>query len=83
MDTYVEGQPGGTGNAFDWDLIPRDLPLPVILSGGLHPENVMEAIRRAQPWGVDVSSGVETAKGIKNAQKIAAFIRGVRASEHL
>ena len=83
MDTYVEGQPGGTGNAFDWDLIPRNLPLPIILSGGLHPENVMEAIRRAQPWGVDVSSGVETAKGIKNAQKIAAFIRGVRASEHL
>src|SRR4051794_32541279 len=55
MDAYVEGEPGGTGSAFDWNLIPRDLSLPVILSGGLQPENVAEAIRRAQPWGVDVS----------------------------
>lgn len=83
MDTYVEGEPGGTGNAFDWDLIPRNLPLPVILSGGLQAENVAEAIRRAQPSAVDVSSGVETARGIKNPQKIAAFMRGVRAGEHL
>ncbi|HET7061423.1 MAG TPA: phosphoribosylanthranilate isomerase [Nitrosospira sp.] len=83
MDTYVEGEPGGTGNAFDWDLIPRELPLPVILSGGLQVENVAEAIRRVQPSAVDVSSGVETAKGIKNPQKIAAFMRGVRAGEHL
>lgn len=83
MDAYVEGEPGGTGNAFDWDLIPGDLPLPIILSGGLQPENVSEAIRRARPWAVDVSSGVETARGIKNPQKIEAFMRGVRASEHL
>lgn len=83
LDTYIEGEPGGTGRAFDWDLIPRTLPLPVILSGGLHPGNVAEAIRRAQPWAVDVSSGVEAAKGIKDAGKIAALMRGVRTSERL
>ncbi|SEL13228.1 phosphoribosylanthranilate isomerase [Nitrosovibrio tenuis] len=83
LDTYVEGEPGGTGNVFDWNLIPRNLPLPLILSGGLQPDNVMEAIRRIRPWAVDVSSGVETAKGIKDTEKIAAFMRGVRASENL
>jgi len=83
LDTYVEGEPGGTGKAFDWNMIPRNLPLPVILSGGLQPENVMQAITRIQPWAVDVSSGVEIAKGIKDTQKIAAFMQGVRASEYL
>ncbi len=83
LDTYVEGEPGGTGSAFDWNLIPRDLSLPLILSGGLRPDNVLEAIRQVRPWAVDVSSGVETAKGIKDAEKIAAFMRGVRASENL
>jgi phosphoribosylanthranilate isomerase len=82
-DTYVKGEPGGTGSVFDWNLIPQDLPLPLILSGGLRPDNVIEAIRRARPSAVDVSSGVETAKGIKDAEKIAAFMRGVRASENL
>lgn len=82
LDTYVEGEPGGTGHAFDWSLIPRHLPLPLILSGGLHPGNIAEAVQRAQPWAVDVSSGVESAKGIKDAEKIAAFMRGVR-SENL
>jgi phosphoribosylanthranilate isomerase len=83
LDTYVEGEPGGTGHTFDWDLIPRPLPLPLVLSGGLHPGNVAEAIRRAQPWAVDVSSGVEVARGIKDAKKIAALMRGVRTSERL
>ena len=83
LDTYVEGEPGGTGTVFDWNMVSRDLPLPVILSGGLQPENVMEAIRCVRPWAVDVSSGVEAAKGIKDARKIAAFMQGVRASEHL
>jgi phosphoribosylanthranilate isomerase len=82
-DTYVKGEPGGTGSVFDWNLIPQDLPLPLILSGGLRPDNVTEAIRRARPSAVDVSSGVETAKGIKDVEKIAAFMRGVRASENL
>lgn len=78
LDAYVEGMHGGSGAAFDWSLIPRGLPLPVILSGGLTPENVMEAVRSVRPSAVDVSSGVESAKGVKDAQKIAAFIRGVR-----
>lgn len=83
LDTYVEGEPGGTGHAFDWRLIPRELPLPLILSGGLHSGNVTSAIQHAQPWAVDVSSGVESAKGIKDVEKIAAFMRGVRTSESL
>ena len=83
LDTYIEGEPGGTGHTFDWDLIPQTLPLPLILSGGLHPGNVVAAIQRAQPWAVDVSSGVEAAKGIKDAGKIAALMQGVRNSERL
>jgi phosphoribosylanthranilate isomerase len=81
LDNYVEGLHGGSGIAFDWSLIPRGLPLPVILSGGLTPENVMEAVRRVRPGAVDVSSGVESAKGIKDAAKIAAFIKGVRNAD--
>ena len=83
LDTYVEGEPGGTGHAFDWGLIPRELPLPLILSGGLHSGNITSAIQQAQPWAVDVSSGVESARGIKDVEKIAAFMRGVRTSESL
>lgn len=81
LDAYVEGLHGGSGAAFDWSLIPRGLPLPVILSGGLTPENVAEAVRRVRPSAVDVSSGVESSKGIKDAQKIAAFIKGVRNAD--
>jgi len=81
LDAYVEGLHGGSGAAFDWSLIPRGLPLPVILSGGLTPENVADAVRRVRPSAVDVSSGVESAKGIKDAQKIAAFIKGVRNAD--
>jgi phosphoribosylanthranilate isomerase len=77
LDAFVEGTHGGTGAAFDWSLIPRQLPLPVILSGGLHAGNVAEAIRQVRPYAVDVSSGVEVAKGIKDAAKIAAFIEEV------
>jgi len=81
LDAYVEGTHGGTGATFDWGLIPRTLPLPVVLSGGLAPENVADAIRRVRPWAVDVSSGVESEKGIKDAAKIAAFISGVRDAD--
>ena len=80
LDAYVEGY-GGAGQTFDWSLIPGDLPLPVILSGGLTAENVGDAIRRLHPWAVDVSSGVETAKGIKDAAKIAAFIAAVKSAD--
>ncbi len=81
LDNYVEGLHGGSGVAFDWSLIPRGLPLPVILSGGLTPENVTDAVRRVRPGAVDVSSGVESAKGIKDVVKIAAFIKGVRNAD--
>jgi len=74
LDAWVPGVPGGTGERFDWSLIPADLPRPVILSGGLTPDNVAEAIQRVRPWAVDVSSGVEKEKGIKDAHKIAQFI---------
>jgi phosphoribosylanthranilate isomerase len=78
LDAFVEGTQGGTGESFDWALIPHDLPLPVILSGGLSAGNVAAAIRQVRPHAVDVSSGVEVAKGIKDAVKIAAFIQEVK-----
>jgi len=78
LDTYTKGMPGGTGHTFDWKLIPQDCPLPVILSGGLTVENVRLAIKQVHPWAVDVSSGVEISKGIKDENKIVAFMRGVR-----
>lgn len=81
LDAYVEGVPGGTGHTFDWGLIPRELPLPLILSGGLNPGNVELATRAVKPYAVDVSSGVETSPGIKDAEKIADFIKGVRNAE--
>ncbi|MBI5109954.1 MAG: phosphoribosylanthranilate isomerase [Rhodocyclales bacterium] len=80
LDAHVEGY-GGGGQSFDWSLIPPSLPLPVILSGGLHPGNVREAIRRVKPWAVDVSSGVESGKGIKDMRKISEFIAGVRDAD--
>jgi phosphoribosylanthranilate isomerase len=83
LDSYVEGVPGGTGRTFEWSLIPENLSLPLIVSGGLHAKNVCEAIREAKPWAVDVSSGVEITKGIKDADKIAAFMTGVRNGEKL
>ena len=78
LDAYQEGLHGGTGAVFDWDLIPPALPLPVVLSGGLNPDNVADAIRRVRPCAVDVSSGVESSKGLKDASKIEAFVNGVR-----
>ena len=81
LDAHVEGIPGGTGTAFDWTLIPGQLPLPVILSGGLDVENVAAAIEQVRPYAVDVSSGVEAGKGIKDAAKIAAFINEVKRTD--
>lgn len=78
FDTYTEGVAGGTGQAFDWNLIPENIPQPVVLAGGLNSANVGEAIRKIHPYAVDVSGGVEAAKGIKDADKLAAFMRGVR-----
>ena len=81
LDTFVPGAQGGTGRRFDWTLIPAHLPLPIVLSGGLDPENVEGAIRCVRPWAVDVSSGVEAAKGIKDPAQILAFINGVRNAD--
>ncbi len=81
LDAWSAAAHGGTGERFDWDLIPPDLPRPIILAGGLTPANVAEAVRRVRPWAVDVSSGVEAGdgklKGIKDAAKVAAFIEEV------
>lgn len=82
------GLPGGTGQTFDWGALPRDLPRPVVLSGGLSAANVGAAIRRVRPWAVDVSSGVEAigadgapVKGIKDPERIHAFIEEVRHAD--
>lgn len=79
LDTYLPGTPGGTGSAFDWGRVPQGLAKPIILAGGLTAENVAEAVRQVRPYAVDVSGGVEQAKGIKSAEKMAAFIRGVES----
>jgi phosphoribosylanthranilate isomerase len=81
LDAYRDDLYGGTGEAFDWNLIPPRLARPVILSGGLDAQNVGEAVRRVRPWAVDVSSGVESAKGVKDERLIAAFIAGVRNAD--
>ncbi|MDR0211352.1 MAG: phosphoribosylanthranilate isomerase [Pseudomonas putida] len=78
LDTYVPGVPGGTGEAFDWSLVPASLSKPIILAGGLSAGNVGQAIAQVRPYAVDVSGGVEQAKGIKDAAKIEAFMRAVK-----
>jgi len=80
LDAHVEGY-GGGGKVFDWSLIPRNVPRPVVLSGGLHAGNVIEGILRVRPWAVDVSSGVEAAKGIKDAAAIRRFCEAVREAD--
>lgn len=82
LDAYHPSIAGGTGETFDWTRIPPSLPLPVILAGGLTPDNVAQAIRQVRPYAVDVSGGVEVSKGIKDAAKIVAFIRGVQSGDN-
>ena len=81
LDTYSEQAYGGTGHVFDWNLIPKNLTKPVILAGGLVPENVANAIKQVQPYAVDVSGGVELTKGVKDAAKVAAFMHAVSGQD--
>ena len=80
LDAHVEGY-GGGGKVFDWSLIPANVPSPVVLSGGLHAGNVASGILQVRPWAVDVSSGVEEAKGLKSAALIRQFCDAVRAAD--
>jgi phosphoribosylanthranilate isomerase len=80
LDAHVE-EYGGVGASFDWSLVPARLERPLVLSGGLTRANVGAAVRRVRPWAVDVSSGVEASKGIKDAAKIAVFIAEVRNAD--
>ncbi|MNF41426.1 N-(5'-phosphoribosyl)anthranilate isomerase [compost metagenome] len=79
LDTFVPGVPGGTGETFDWSLVPENPGCPIILAGGLTAANVAAAIRQVRPWAVDVSGGVEASKGVKDAAKVRAFVAAVRA----
>lgn len=89
LDAYVAGVPGGTGERFDWSLVPANLTMPMVLSGGLTPDNIADAVQRVRPWAVDVSSGVEAAmmldgvsvatKGIKDPNKMTQFIARAKA----
>lgn len=81
LDTYRPGVPGGTGNRFEWHRIPPAMRGDIILAGGLTPETVEQAVRQVRPYAVDVSGGVERSKGIKDADKIVAFMRGVKRGE--
>jgi phosphoribosylanthranilate isomerase len=80
LDAHVEGY-GGGGKVFDWSVIPADVPAPVVLSGGLNPANVIDGVLAVRPWAVDVSSGVEQAKGIKDAALMRRFCQAVREAD--
>lgn len=82
LDAHAPGQRGGLGEVFDWRRIPTDLDRPLVLAGGLHPENVATAVAGHRPYAVDVSSGVESAPGIKDPDRINAFMRGVEHGSH-
>lgn len=82
LDTYHPALAGGSGEQFDWARVPVHCPQYIVLAGGLQPGNVGEAIRRVRPYGVDVSTGVEASKGIKDATKMAEFMLGVQRGDH-
>ncbi len=81
LDTFRPGVPGGTGEVFDWSLAQQPCDKPIILAGGLRPDNVAQAIAQVRPWAVDVSGGVEKEKGIKDSGKISAFIQAVKQAQ--
>ena len=79
LDSFKKGIPGGTGETFDWSMIPENYPLPIVLAGGLDVKNVATAVSVVQPWAVDVSSGVEISRGKKDRKKIEKFIQAVES----
>jgi len=81
LDAYQAGVPGGTGERFEWSRVPHGLDMPLVLAGGLTPANVAEAIAQVRPYAVDVSGGVEAAKGIKDFEKMAALVAAVRRAD--
>lgn len=81
LDGHPPGQQGGRGRTFDWSRVPRDLGRPILLAGGLNPDNVGGSIRAVRPWAVDLASGVECAPGVKDAAKMRAFFAAVRAAD--
>jgi phosphoribosylanthranilate isomerase len=81
LDTKVHGSYGGTGQTFDWSLVPKNIDKPIILAGGLHSENVTAAINMTSPYAVDVSGGVESKKGVKDHAKMEEFIKRVHSIE--
>ena len=78
LDAWVPGIHGGTGERFDWSAIPDNLAKPLILAGGLNADNVSEAMQQVQPWAVDVSGGVESSPGLKDADKMRKFLYAVQ-----
>jgi phosphoribosylanthranilate isomerase len=83
FDGHAAGEQGGAGRPFDWSALPRDPGKPVVLAGGLTPENVAAAIRAVRPWAVDVSSGIEAEAGVKDMDKMRRFIAAVRTADEV
>lgn len=81
LDSYQVGVAGGSGQTFDWTRVPNEIDCPIILAGGLTSDNVVTAIEQVQPFAVDVSGSIESAKGIKDAEKMKAFMRSVSSVE--
>ncbi len=81
FDSHAQGTPGGSGHAFDWRLLPQDLDKPMLLAGGLGPGNIFDAITAVLPWGVDVCSGIESAPGIKDGERMRRFVEEVRRAD--
>ena len=81
FDAHAQGGQGGQGEAFDWSRIPQDLSRPFVLAGGLHPDNVSEAVGAILPWGVDVASGIEATPGVKDGDRMRRFVEAVRRAD--